>query len=492
MENVVSLGALIFQLKPLLQEPERNLDAIVELLSRHRDLAEYEVARFWVSQSLLPSLTQLARSADPRERCLAARSIRLVCTRRRAAQLLRGLVKDPDHRVRTRARHAVRALGIDDVALPDTRYRPPKRPSPYALGGYNPTGWSFGLYAGDASLGFGGHGARARAATRPSVLQKYALPALGSVAELARFLGLCSERELRRFLRPGSGRGSAYVEFSVEKSSGEPRTITAPRAALKRIQRKILVEILDKLPVHAACHGFVRGRSVASNAAPHVGARLVVKMDLRDFFPSIHYRRVAGLFRRLGYGVDVASALAGLTTHRGKLPDGTVLWPGVLPQGAPTSPALANLLCRRLDARLAGLCARAGGVYTRYADDLTFSFATPPDKGIGGFLWWVDQVCQQEGFTENTSKRRLLWSGGRQRVTGVVVNSGLHIPREARKNFRALLHNCRKDGLSAHARGRKDFSAYLRGFASYVKMVQPELGARLVAEVKELLRMAEK
>lgn len=492
----MSLAALLISLKPLLDAPAQNLDQIVELLDTHSDLAEYEVARFWASRSMVPMLAELSRSNDPRKRRQAANGIRLVCTRNRAAQLLRPLIKDPDWDTQVRARYAMRALEIDEVALPDTRFKPPRRPSRTAIGGWNPTGWSFGLFG--MRYTWAQVNRRKAGPTSKTLIDKFGLPSFANEAALATWLGVdavkgspkTKKQPLRRFLRPGSGTGSPYVEFEIPKSSGAPRKITAPRVALKRIQRKILTEILAKLPVHDACHGFVRGRSVLTNATPHAGAKLVIKMDLRDFFPSIHYRRVIGLFLRLGYEPDVAAALAGLTTHRDKLADGHVVWPGVLPQGAPTSPALANLLCRRLDARLHGLASRAGAVYTRYADDLTFSFRSPPDKGVGGFLWWVDQICQQEGFTENTAKRRILWPSSQQLVTGVVVNSALNIPRQARHQFRALLHNCRMDGLPAHARGRKDFRAYLLGFASYVKMVQPRLGGRLLTEVRALLRAA--
>lgn len=501
----MSLADLILKLKPLLDSPAEHFGEIVELLDSHQALAEYEVARYWVSRSMLGSLTRMVRSADPRERQQAATAIRLVCTRTRAAQLLRPLMKDADFGVRKRAHHALHALDIDEVALPDKRHRPPRKPHSKALGGWNPTGWSFGLHV---ERPVWRRRKEAAAPPRKTLIEKHKLPDFAKPEELAAWLGCKTQRELRRFMRPGVGKGSPYVEFEIPKSSGELRKITAPRQALKRIQRKILDEILAKLPVHPASHGFVRGRSVLTNAQPHEGAKVVVKMDLRDFFPTIHHQRVKGLFRKLGYSEEIAHLLASLTTHRQKLADGLVVWPGVLPQGAPTSPALANLLCLRLDARLDGLARRVGAAYTRYADDLTFSFrslpATPiepaapsaPDapspqpmdgKGIGGFLWWVDQICQQEGFIENTAKRRVLPASSQQRVTGVVVNAGLHIPRAARRDFRALLHNCRMDGLDKHRRGRSDFRAYLLGFASYVKMVQPELGRKLLAEVKELL-----
>jgi len=481
----VSLAALLCKLKPLLAEPSKNFPEVVALLKAHSDLAEYEVARYWASRSMMPEVVAMVRSADPRQRRQAVEAIRLACTRNRASQLLRPLIKDADLRVRARARHAVNALELSDVALPDSRIKPPRRQHSRALGGWNPTGWSFGLFADQLAWRTGR--SRAAATLRKSALEKYGLPELATPDSLVSWLELGSLSELRRFMRPGAGTGSPYVEFEIPKASGELRKITAPRPALRRLQRRILDQILSKPPTHEACHGFVRGRSVRSNAAPHQGAKLVLKLDLRDFFPSIHYHRVEGLFQRLGYGWEVAALLAGLTTHRAKLDDGTVVWPGVLPQGAPTSPALANLLCRRLDSRLGALAGRAGAVYTRYADDLTFSFRVPPEKGAGRFLWWVDQICQQEGFVENSAKRRVLWASTQQRVTGVVVNSGLHVPRQARHTFRAILHKCRKDGLAAHARGRRDFRAYLLGFASYVKMVQPKQGQKLLDEVRAIL-----
>lgn len=118
-----------------------------------------------------------------------------------------------------------------------------------------------------------------------------------------------------------------------------------------------------------------------------------------------------------------------------------------------------------MDARLAGLARRYGCVDTRYADDLTFSFKEEP-AALGRFFWWVDQICQQEGFAENVKKRRVLRQSSQQRVTGVVVNDGLRIPRDERRKLRAMLHECRKKGLAAAARGREGFGDYLLGLAS--------------------------
>jgi hypothetical protein len=392
--------------------------------------------------------------------------------------VLRAVVKDPDALVRAQARFAVHQLGLDDVALPDTRYQISpwaRRITPRTVGAWNPTGWAFGTMG------------RVRQPTRDDVFRRFGLPLLRNQNDVAALCGLSSGDDLQRLMRPGTGPGAPYIEFEIAKASGGTRRIWAPRHPLKKVQRVVLDRLLAPLPVHPACHGFVPGRSTVSNAAPHQGARLIIKTDLRDFFPSVHYRRVQGLFEHYGYNSVVARILAGLTTHRPVLDDGEVAWPGVLPQGAPTSPALANLVCRRLDMRLDGLARKLGARYTRYADDLTFSFASEPECGLGRFHWWVDQICQQEGFVENTAKRRVLRPSTQQRVTGVVVNQGLNVPRKERRRFRAILANCRAHGVASQARGRDDFIDYLRGFAAYVKMVQPDLGARLVAEVEDIL-----
>jgi retron-type reverse transcriptase len=488
----MNLTALILTLRPLLLDPAKNWHRIVDLLSDHKELAEYEVARALVLRAIGPGLAERLRSLDPRERRAAVDVLPFVTTRRTGARHLRRLVKDPDLRVRTGARHAVRALGLDDTALPDQRARAQllarwgaygrseaaQRALARGPGGWNPSGWNAGL-----------RGSRMPASSprppRGDWVQR--LPAFEDADALAAFLGYDDACDLTRFLRPGEGVGSGYVEFEIPKPTGGVRRIAAPRAELKAVQRKLLDTILSLVPVHDACHGFVTGRSTVTNARPHRGSAIVLKTDLADFFPTVHYRRVEGLFTWLGYVEEVAKLLAGLATHRPRLPDGRVVWPGVLPQGAPTSPAIANLVARRLDARLSALATKVGATYTRYADDLTFSFLGEPEKGLGRFFWWIDQITQQEGFFENTKKRRVFRPSKQQRVTGIVVNDELSIPRAERRRFRAMLANCRKLGVDSQARGRSDFRDYLRGFAAYVHMVQPALGAALLDEVRSLL-----
>ncbi len=473
----MSLGELLVDLAALIGEPDKNSARIYALLAQNQDLAEYEVARFFVAKALAPGITTGLRSIDPRERALAIRTVELVCPRSQAAKLLRPVIKDPDPTARKHARHAVRKLQILDVALKDPRFKPNQlwNKGPYTPGAYNPSGWAFGVYA-----------RKQQGALREDRLARHGLPELSSREDVMKLLGVPSDAALSAMLRPGAQAGSAYVEFEVPKATGGIRRIAAPRKPLRAAQRQILSDILAKVPVHDAAHGFVKARSTVTNATPHLGAAIVVKMDLVDFFPSIHYRRVVGLFEELGYPTGAAEALAGLCTYRPRLADGRMVWPGLLPQGAPSSPAITNLISRRLDARLLALATSSGAQYTRYADDLTFSFTKEPDK-LGRFFWWVDQICQQEGFTENTKKRRVLRPSGQQRITGVVVNDHLAVPRKLRRRFRAIVTNVAKNGLAAEARQHEDLEAYLHGFAAYVHMVQPELGTKLAADVRAAL-----
>jgi hypothetical protein len=212
-----------------------------------------------------------------------------------------------------------------------------------------------------------------------------------------------------------------------------------------------------------------------------------MRLDLCDFFPSVRGARVRQLFQTAGYPVLVARALAGLCTN--------VVPPDVwsegtpvsvrqrfrsphLPQGAPTSPALANLCAYRLDCRLAGLARKAGATYTRYADDLAFSF---DDSSSGErFLWHASQLALEEGFAVNFRKLRQVTQAGRQRLAGVVVNSHLNVARPQFDRLKAVLHNCRIKGPSTQNRdGSLHFREALLGQISWVSMLNPHRGSKL-------------
>lgn len=494
----MDVATLVSRLIPLLGDPAKNSDAILGLLGRCRALADYDVARFVVARRTEAFVRGLLASDDPLVRRAGVRWVELTFARSPAARILRDATKDRARLVRREALTATRALRLDDVALPDTRSprrggvpgtpdrvginpftkqhlvikgRPEKPPRPPR---FDPAGWRFGLYA------------PLRRVRRPVG----ALSALQTRDDVLK-LSSVTEEDLAPMLRPGAGPGCPYVAFDIPKATGGARTLHAPRAPLKRVQRIVLRALLAPLEVHPAAHGFVAGRSIVTNAAPHVGGRIVVKMDLADFFPTIHFGRIIGLFEHYGSGREAARLLAAIVTYRPRLADGRVAWPSVLPQGAPTSPALSNLVCRRMDARLAAFAAKAGATYTRYADDLTFSFREEPSAGVGHFVWWVSQILGQEGFVENLKKRRVLRPSGRVCVTGLVTNEALAVPREARRRFRAVLHDCGRLGVTTEATRHDEPRAYLLGFASYVAMVQPELGARLRAEVARLLEATE-
>ena len=213
-------------------------------------------------------------------------------------------------------------------------------------------------------------------------LNAQGLPLLHNAADIAVAMN-CTVNDLRflAFQRKVS-QVHHYKRFSIPKKSGGQRQISAPLPHLKQAQHWILENILNLVPTHEAVHGFKLGTSILSNAQPHIGADCIINIDLKDFFPSINYPRIKGIYRHLGYSEQVATILALLSTEA--LVDVSVVdgntWfvqrgNRVLPQGAPTSPMLTNILCRRLDKRMKTIASAYQLTYTRYADDMTFSSA---------------------------------------------------------------------------------------------------------------------
>lgn len=328
----------------------------------------------------------------------------------------------------------------------------------------------------------------------PTVQAENGLPIISTIGDLRKLFGIKSSTQLG-WLLTASPSTEVYETFTIPKSNGTTRVIEAPRPQLKKVQRQILDLILAKIPVHQAANGFVSGKSTKTNADPHVGKQIIIKFDLKDFFPTVHYWRVVGLFSQLGYDPgtlklsteddsrSIAPALARLTTCTS---DPNEYGKGHTPQGAPTSPAILNLICRGLDSRLAGIADSLGGNYTRYADDLTFSFNTAPN--IGKLKWWIDEICTQEGFSINHKKFRVFRRHKQQLVTGLVVNEHVSVPRKDRRKLRAILNNCEKFGLESQTRGKsvKEFIDYIRGWASYINMVDQKQGSKLLERVERL------
>ncbi len=306
------------------------------------------------------------------------------------------------------------------------------------------------------------------------------LPVLKDALALATGLGITlGELRFLAWNRVMS-RISHYQRFAIPKKRGGERVISAPMPRLKRAQYWVLDNILARVALHPAAHGFVPGRSILTTALPHVARPVVVNLDLKDFFPSIALPRVHGVFAQLGYGDNVARILALLCTElpaRQVQLDGQTLFVAdgqrVLPQGAPTSPALTNVLCRRMDARLHGSAQKLGFDYTRYADDLTFSAKdAAAAKSVGKLLWRVKQIIASEGFTVHPDKQEVMRPHQQQRVTGIVVNQRPSLDGKTLHRFRAVVQQVERHGPAGrHWGGNPLVVDALLGYARYWVMV---------------------
>jgi RNA-directed DNA polymerase len=345
---------------------------------------------------------------------------------------------------------------------------------------------------------FLGRGVSAGLRDRRSNLEKLkaaGLPVLSTPAEVALALGLTIPRLRWLCFHNEAASRTHYVRFTIPKRSGGQRSIAAPMRELKRAQHWILKNVLEKLPVEPPAHGFVAGRSTVTNATPHLRRDLIINLDLAEFFPTIVFRRVRGVFKRMGYSPAVATIFALLATEAPRLPvsfEGQRVEVAVgeraLPQGAPTSPAISNQIVKKLDRRLAGLAKKHGFTYTRYADDLTFSAPEGHRDQIARLQASIRHVVAEEGFAVNLKKGRVQRRSGRQDVTGIVVNDKLGIPRTEVRRLRAILHNAKTSGLAAQNReGHPDFEAWLRGKIAYLSMIDPVRGAAMVAELEALI-----
>lgn len=327
-------------------------------------------------------------------------------------------------------------------------------------------------------------------------LRERDLPILKTPDDLAVWLNLPHQRLawlVHRFTdgRPQTAATAHYHFHWKPKRSGGHRLIEAPKATLHNVQSQILTGILEKLSIHPAAHGFVPGRSILSNARPHVGQAVVLKFDLSDFYANVRFARVVAIFRAMGYGREVAIWLARLTTSSIPLNlafprgDAHALFPYLsrhLPQGAPTSPWLANLSAARLDRRLAGFARAYHARYTRYGDDLTFSGDERFAKTLRVVIPLIQQILRQERFHLHRKKRRVLRRHQRQAVTGVVVNDQPSAGRAEFDQLKAILFNCVRHGAASQNRDQHpDFRSHLRGRIAYMQQLNPARGAKLLA-----------
>lgn len=339
-------------------------------------------------------------------------------------------------------------------------------------------------------------------------VRRWPVPPIDDLPDLATLLELpvdqlvwaADVRGLQRRTPPGPLH--LYRHRWVARPGAVPRLLESPTPLLRAVLRRLLDRVLDLVPLHPAVHGFAPGRSAVTNAAEHLGNDPVTCLDLQTFFASITAARVCGLFVTLGYPEAVAQTLSGLCTHPTPVAVLSAMPPGGdstarhrlraelrrrhLPQGAPTSPALANLAAFGLDRRLAGLAATQGLTYTRYADDLTFS---GPQGTAHRLVAVVTEIAQQEGFRINPRKTRVQRPGQRRTVTGLVVSADrLGVPRGYHDQLRAVLHDAATHGPeTANRQAVPFFREHLEGRVGWVESVNPVRGRRLRTQLDAIV-----
>ena len=321
-------------------------------------------------------------------------------------------------------------------------------------------------------------------------LARRRVPLLFSAEDLAFQLGI-SMRQLNWLAYGG---GERYRRHEVMKSGGKVRVIHAPTPKLKTVQKWIAERIVLKSRPHRYATAFYPGSKLVDNANPHVGRNIVVRMDLRDFFPSITFGQVRRVFASFGYTHQVSLLLANLCCHEGRLV-----------QGAPSSPALSNLVAKGIDHRVTGvkrmLAAKEkneGGLkfyYSRYADDLIFS---SDEEEVLSVLPFVRQIVREEGFEVNEDKTRIMRAGRQQQVTGVVVNQRLNVASRKVRLLRTVLHDIKSRGVAAAMKrwdetqnqrvaNAEQFQRILAGKLAFIHSVNPEKGAKLLDSLNEIV-----
>eukprot|EP00831_Metopus_contortus_P069633 TRINITY_DN626_c0_g1_i11.p1 TRINITY_DN626_c0_g1~~TRINITY_DN626_c0_g1_i11.p1 ORF type:complete len:281 (-),score=30.07 TRINITY_DN626_c0_g1_i11:560-1402(-) len=265
---------------------------------------------------------------------------------------------------------------------------------------------------------------------------------------------------------------SSYIIRQIRKRNGGFRTIAEPVPELKLKQRFVMRWLRQrgvKAGKHA--HGFVRGRSIATHAAEHVGKGVVVKVDIHDFFGSTteYMVREALYFER--FASDAINAIVDICMLDGRLP-----------QGAPTSPVLSNLVLKRLDGRMAGLAKKFHATYSRYADDLCFSGNSPD---LNCVIPAIDRIIRESGYSLNRAKTRVIRRGKRQIITGCVVNRELNVPRELRRQIRAGIHNLKQEFLRTKELNTATFK-HLQGMVSFFHSVKPEMALPYRRQLKHV------
>ena len=325
------------------------------------------------------------------------------------------------------------------------------------------------------------------------------LPIIKDDKDLAKLLGI--EYKQLRFLvyHRDVVKVDHYTRYTIPKKKGGVRNIAAPKSTMKVTQRKILEEILSKISVSEQAHGFLKGKSVVSGAEVHVKQpELLINMDLEDFFPTVTFERVRGMFKAFGYSGYIASLLAVICTYCERIPieiKGETKYvktsERILPQGSPASPMITNILCIKLDKRLSGLATKYDFVYTRYADDMSFSLQEEKtledaNSDINKFCGLVLKIVSEEGFKINKSKTKFLKKNNRQSVTGIVINNdNIGVPRKWVKRLRAAIYNANKV-KTKEGSVPADTINEISGMVSWLKSVNEERYKNIIDEAMKI------
>lgn len=332
--------------------------------------------------------------------------------------------------------------------------------------------------------------------TNEEKLQKKNLPIIRDDKELGEFLGL--EYKKLRFLvyHRDVFTVDHYHRYSIPKKKGGMRSIAAPKPLLKNAQRKILDDILCKIEICSNAHGFIKGKSVVTSADNHVKSPdLLINIDLEDFFNTITFERVRGMFKGFGYSGYVSSMLAMICTYcevmeieiKGekkfvKTSD------RILPQGSPASPMITNILCRRLDKRINGLASKYEFAYTRYADDMSFSLKEENNKlEVGHFFGCLMKIVKEEGFNINPKKTKFLRKNNRQCITGIVINNDMiGVPKKWIKTLRAIIYNANKLKEQGQQVPQNTVNE-IKGMISWLKSVNEERYKAIIKEGEHVI-----
>ncbi len=325
-------------------------------------------------------------------------------------------------------------------------------------------------------------------------LESRGLPVIFSRKHLALLLNM-SYDELTDIIL---NRSAYYNHFKIRKKRGGVRFISTPAQPLKRIQRILLADLLSAVELHEKCIGFRRGYSIKKHAENHAHADVVFSLDLYRFFDSICERRVFGMFKEIGYAANLAVDLAKIATvqwpwnalqelngEKHKPSDFTISG-CVLPQGAPTSPVISNIIARRLDVRLDALASKVGASYSRYADDIVFSGSYGSIPSVNT----VGRIVSEEGFFINKTKVRRAKKGTRQLITGLTVSNGVHVQKSYKKDVSRHLYYCSKYGVNSHlekiSMTKSNYKDWLLGRIMFIRSIEPEVGDTFIRRFDEI------